>query len=769
MSKFYKTEKEGQTTFFETSLLDKEVSFQDHTDGVIKGTLFEFKLLIDNINSVLFQAIKYLSRMRIKGENVPAHILLIDLNRECAFYFNSVDFLSDIQKTYIGAASKNNNTFNTPIKPKEINTSNRAGRQEIYDIVDDEKYTKITIDENCVIGWAERFYSENPKATKSDMFDELRNPKCFKNFIHKWKGIESDFKFIMDCLNDKMHRKELGAFYTPKEYCKISAEMVRKAIKEIPKGNDYVILDRCAGTGNLEQFFTDEELSHCIVATYELKEWQVLNYRLGDKVRFIIPPIKDDLGRPILEREDFFSHNNPNAKGLLHGGDALSVEVFPELKEYVDNPKCNIIMIENPPYNDTSADNIGDTQRKSTKENYIFENMKNDLKNLSNSNVSTAREISNQFIWSAWKYYLKKLDDQFILYSPIKYWKSLGLGNKEFKEGYLFNRYHFHASTSSIACIRWRNKSENKEILSLKPIDIIFAGNSERIIDYQNIEIKKAHRTFESLYDRRTFHDDEKTNVHCESNGYEAVERKLDGNAIYNKNIIGYLCPLAYQIHQNNIHLLRAMRFNARGFYLRSDNYIKKLPLFCAKLYPQEEWVERDIYFTTADRGENYANDPVFLKSCLIFACLSQRNKCLSFNGSDGKFYKNELCFDKNTQASKDLENMALNKMDNEILNLWEEVLNQAKKTEEYNKSYTYGLWQIENELNIWIDDDSETWTNEAKEVEKQKRREKKKKELVLHRKYVNLNTAISALKTALKDYYKTQIQDKLFKYELLK
>jgi hypothetical protein len=67
------------------------------------------------------------------------------------------------------------------------------------------------------------------------------------------------------------------------------------------------------------------------------------------------------------------------------------------------------------------------------------------------------------------------------------------------------------------------------------------------------------------------------------------------------------------------------------GFYLRSDNFVNKLPLFCAKLYPQENWYERDIYFTTADRGEEYLKDKDLLKSCLIFTCLSQRNKCLSF------------------------------------------------------------------------------------------------------------------------------------------
>ena len=45
-----------------------------------------------DLNKVLFQAIKYLSRMRIKGESIPANILLISLNTTtCSFsYTNSV-------------------------------------------------------------------------------------------------------------------------------------------------------------------------------------------------------------------------------------------------------------------------------------------------------------------------------------------------------------------------------------------------------------------------------------------------------------------------------------------------------------------------------------------------------------------------------------------------------------------------------------------------------------------------------------------------------
>jgi hypothetical protein len=69
-------EKEGQMAFFEKLGVGEGVSLSNNTDGVYKGTLFEFKLTISDINKVLFQSIKYLSHMRIKGLSIPKTILL---------------------------------------------------------------------------------------------------------------------------------------------------------------------------------------------------------------------------------------------------------------------------------------------------------------------------------------------------------------------------------------------------------------------------------------------------------------------------------------------------------------------------------------------------------------------------------------------------------------------------------------------------------------------------------------------------------------------
>jgi len=51
---------------------------------------------------VLFQAIKYLSRLRNLGKNIPSQILLISLNNETAYLFKSNDFLKEIETQYTG-------------------------------------------------------------------------------------------------------------------------------------------------------------------------------------------------------------------------------------------------------------------------------------------------------------------------------------------------------------------------------------------------------------------------------------------------------------------------------------------------------------------------------------------------------------------------------------------------------------------------------------------------------------------------------------------
>lgn len=593
-----------------------------------------------------------------------------------------------------------------------------------------------------------------PTATKGDFLGdgtgkintngEIRDPRHFKGLINPYtEPTNEKFKYLMDCLNDRLNKKDLGAFYTPKAYCEKASELVMKAVERVPNGNDYVIIDRCAGTGNLEAALIgkfdkngDELISHCVVSTYEYYEYKVLSERIGDKVRNIIPPTEANV---IYEN------------GKVSNADAMSKDFIenPLIKKYVDDDKCAIILLENPPYRDDVSDNSKKRKDVTVRVPYVQQELKKILSTLPNSNISTARDLSNQFIWSGFKYYLRQETDSYILFSPIKYWKSLGLTCKKFNSGYLFNRAHFHASASALACILWENEDDNNEKIIVDAYDI----NNNELMFCKSITLQKSHNTFLHFFDKRKDSKDISTEVYCERNGEQTSGRRCDGTSYYNDNIIAYLQAQGYSIDAKHVCLTRETTYNIRGFYLRKDTYLRACPLFVAKLYGQDEWYERDVLFNASDGGDAYTHDNDFLKSCLIYTCLSNQNKCLSFTGSDNRYYRNELCFDTTngyTVASSDLSGMSRDVDEENLLSLWNKILSEAKKTQNYNSELTYGVYQITKELNTF----KKVGSGKAKKTVYD---------------YPILNGYLETLRISLKEYYKTHITEKMFEYELVK
>lgn len=759
--KKYKDEKEGQRDFYESYLtlvnndLTMEDVLADNTDGIINGNLLEFKTNINDLNAVLFQAIKYQSAFRIKGKSIPANMLLISLNDKKAYLYKSDDYLSDIEKVYQGGASKDNSGFSSD-KPTAIYDYDKdLDEASMIDVLRSSEFTKINIDENCIVGWANRYYSENPSAKKSDfigdetgkvkIIGEIRAPKYFKQFINPYVGKDNvKFKYLMDKLNDTLSKKNLGAFYTPQKYCEKSVELVRKAINRVPVGNDYVIIDRCAGTGNLEAMLSDEELSHTIVSTVEYYEYKVLASLLGDKVKHIIPP---------TEKEDTFN------MGLVRGADALSKEYIdnPVIKKYIDNPKCTIILFENPPYAETTS---AEHQRKghSTsssiwKKSYVVSEMRKEISG------SALNDLGNAFIWSAFKYYLRQPTDSYIVYSPCKYWKAQHLINKEFIDGYAFNRKHFH--TNIEACIMvalWANIDKDVKHIQLQGYDI----NDNKLVAYPSLPINKIHSLYSRIYyDKRVFNDDEKNGILIGLNGLEKDGGKQRNKPVYNKNIIGYLIANTSGFDNPDLNggLLIAGRYDGNGFYLRKDNYLEKLPMFCASRYItyNREWTERARIMKSADGSERFFEDvknhklDTFLLKCLLFTCLEMQNHMRTFKGSDGRFYKNELCLDDTngaTIATTDIKKLSPNAAEQKLLEQWEKVLTSAKATKEYNSELTYGVYQIFAELDISYKDED---TGKTVWV------------------YSDLHGHLQTLKSLVKEYYNSEIVPTLFKYEFLK
>ena len=88
-----------------------------------------------------------------------------------------------------------------------------------------------------------------------------------------------------------------------------------------------------------------------------------------------------------------------------------------------------------------------------------------------------------------------------------------------------------------------------------------------------------------------------------------------------------------------------------------------------------------------------------------------------------------------------------MNKEEKKLMKVWNKILHQAKSIKNYNPKFSYGLYQIDDELNT-------TYKNE-------------KNETVYD--YPELNGDIKTLKTLVKKYYLKEIAPTLFKYELLK
>lgn len=83
------------------------------------------------------------------------------------------------------------------------------------------------------------------------------------------------------------------------------------------------------------------------------------------------------------------------------------------------------------------------------------------------------------------------------------------------------------------------------------------------------------------------------------------------------------------------------------------------------------------------------------------------------------------------------LQENKTNEEDKKLLLLWQEILTETSSTKEYNENFKYGTYQIIQEINTFYQDDKGT-------------------KIYNH---PMLNTKITALKEALKEYYTKQIQ----------
>lgn len=729
------TEKELQDNFY-INVLGINPTMELYTDGMYNGILFENKVNINRLDSVLMQSIKYLSGIRNRGKLLPYYIINTDFTDKKSYVYKSEDYLKEIEKVYFGAFSQNNNNPN--LTPRSIDSldwgDNREDRiklqRYVAEVEKKPKWTKYHVDFHNILGLAKEYYNMNPsKDMLLDVEDgELRKPNLLKDRIIPYKKDDNNaFSSIMDCLNTKLQQKELGAFFTPPKYAEISQKMLLDYIKEIEaKNKDYIVIDRAAGCGALFDGLPDEVLKHCVLSTLEPNEYLILKEKFGDKALVVVPPM-DALKYDIIPAE------------IDNDGNIINDVI----REKIEDKNTVVIMYENPPYSEVAGGTIYDnTKRNAWKQSFVCNEMKKEHKGVATN------DLTNLFIWSAFKYYLRDEDDTYILYSPIKYWKSLGIVNKNYKKAFIVNRREFHATDGAIALIQWMNKDSDIEEIDAK----VFEKNID-------IKIRKVHKLMSEAYDKRKFEDDTLEGIICEANGLEFNKngRQIRVKSIYNFNIVGYIVSAGNDIDIKHIYLTRQGISYGNGFFLRNDNYISKLPLFVTSI-PNDttnKWYNRGLLNKTLDGGDSYLKDENFLKKCFIYTCLSFNNKCRSLNGSDGRLYRNELCFDKNTIASKDLVNFKTTKEEQNLIDLYYDILEEIKDKKEYNSKYSYGPFQIREEIN----------TKREERYLKPNGYEVVKKVY----NYKELNGQLLRLRDLLREYFNRNIIDDLFKYELIK
>lgn len=115
----------------------------------------------------------------------------------------------------------------------------------------------------------------------------------------------------------------------------------------------------------------------------------------------------------------------------------------------------------------------------------------------------TKASIANtvrQFIWSAYKDYLRQNGDSLVVYSPASYFNWYDIQSKtmhlKFDTGFGFNRKHFHASDALVTCIKWDYDSSYDSVASEQkefPLQLFEINKQRQVVKYidkENIVIK---------------------------------------------------------------------------------------------------------------------------------------------------------------------------------------------------------------------------------------------------------------------------------------
>ncbi|MBE8215403.1 MAG: hypothetical protein HAW62_03610 [Endozoicomonadaceae bacterium] len=689
MEKIYKSEIEGMQDFWQE--LEILPDYSCNTDGKIDGILFEMKLEIKSYSTVEKQIKRYIRAYNALALPIPSKAIALDINQRKYNLYNV-------------STSKDGDT-----SLQKLKTDVWTHPKDFKNLIDStlNQYSKGWICESSIASYNNVYCRKHKKASKENVKQEFINPQEIFIYPFDWdmqisneitdRSYNNWLTFNMNLLGNSLLKKQLGAFFTPDKYVKISTEYLKKCIETIKSdGYEYVIIDTCAGTGNLQKFFESEWLQYTILSTYDYTEWTTLNGIYEGRVKMIIP----------------HTNEHRNEKGLLLDGNALNKEfndyLLDWLEKNIDREKCKIIMIENPPFAEPQGNASKGKETFSIINIYMYREMGQYRFSKKNAN----RELANLFIWKAFNVMQA---DYYIVYSPIKYWKSQHIIDKTFIAGHCCNRKNFNASEGCISLILWENKDTENQSLTLTndfygstKIEKQFKNPSELLIDSKN----RPLAYFFNL-----------SNIPKSDNG--KLVNDIDNYAGYRKT--------------------------QKAYRLGEDNILQQLPLWVANCYECNDYTEMDVIMKSADGGNIYQSDREFLQKCFIWSCISKRNVCIS-----NENLTNNLCLYQDTEADKLLQAMDIDDADKILLSTWNKLLIKVKTKEEYNSQLKYGLFQIDKDINIGIPTGRKSKTGK----------------MVMVKKYGNtddIDDMVKQLKDKLKEYRAKHIEEKLFEYQLLK
>ena len=563
VSSMMKQEVAGQRVFYvflkqklqNDYLINPESMDKNQSDGIVGNTIIECKLNENESGGVkkAYQELYYIipNRLKQKGDKIPYYRIYIELET----------FLVEVYDCHCILKEKFD-WYENPEKFKRYFEDTK------------ETYEYDLLDENVdLVEVIQNLYKVFNIKQKIDAYKKLQEGIIgwFKPFDIEKNNVN---KIILnnDKMNEKYVQKMQGAFFTPSKYISKSTQYVLNAIKKSKEDgyDDYVIVDRCAGVGNLESQFDKSVFSHFILGTINEAETLTANIRFGDlaKCHTIDALSEDGLNFYLNEIENYKKTHNVK--------------------------KLAIIFLENPPYvqlNSNKKGGVGNTENNNRYiKTYIHQEMDKEQK--------VCEDLDEQFVWSVFKYFNVY---SYIHYGPIKIWKTRHFIDKQIEECYLCNKKFFNAGESAIALIHWKNIDKKYEEIHFKnDIDDDFV-------------VKKVYNTISRLYK-----NDGKESGICviEARNFSFDSPRLTGSINDNGKYGSKWISKENLLKVIPLFCLCRDSYGENGKIIEKDGNIKYDYRVIGTLYK------------TSDKFDEYQQDNIFLQNCLLWCLTTHLNQC---------------------------------------------------------------------------------------------------------------------------------------------